>query len=269
MVTTRKSSKAAAGKDNVETPRTPVGNVNPSHAEDEASSHRTRRDEAPVPPAPPQPSLRGEPSGSLARRPRPSRAAALQMIRELLAHPPMPEGHAAWLARIWELADIAGDLPSPSQATNVNPPKSTRAAEAPGAPAAPAHSHGATSPVQADPRATQRDRPNATTQLPTTKAPEKSNNSCQILRTQPDARVHIERGHERERRTIRDLARAGRANRPLFATASSKVLVGGCLAFSKEPRSVTFPPKFNPSLPSRYDGTTPLLDFLQIGRAHV
>ena len=98
----------------------------------------SRRDEALVPPAPPQPSLRGEPSGSLARRPRPTRAAALQMvwellahppappqpslrgepseppshptrparsaalqmIRELLGHPPAPEGHAAWIARI-------------------------------------------------------------------------------------------------------------------------------------------------------------------------
>ena len=27
---------------------------------------------------------------------------------------------------------------------------------------------------------------------------------------------------------------------------------------------MTFPPKFNPSLPSRYDGTTPPLDFLQL-----
>ena len=27
---------------------------------------------------------------------------------------------------------------------------------------------------------------------------------------------------------------------------------------------MTFPPKFNPSLPSCYDGTTPPLDFLQL-----
>ena len=114
MVTTRKGSKTVAGRDNAETPRTPVVNNNPSHAEDEASSHPSRRDEAPVPPPPPQPSLRGEPSGSLARRPRPTRAAALQMGRELLAHPPTPEGHAAWIARIRELTDIAGDLPPPS-----------------------------------------------------------------------------------------------------------------------------------------------------------
>ena len=92
--------------------------------------------------------------------------------------------------------------------------------------------------------------------------PEKSNNSCQILRTPPDARVQIERGHEREQRTIRDFARAGHANPPTIVTSGSKVLVGGYLAFSKELRSVTFPPKFNPSLPSRYDGTTPPLDFL-------
>ena len=46
--------------------------------------------------------------------------------------------------------------------------------------------------------------------------------------------------------------------------SGSKVLVRGSLAFSKELRSVTFPSKFNPSLPSRYDGTTPPLDFLQL-----
>ena len=34
--------------------------------------------------------------------------------------------------------------------------------------------------------------------------------------------------------------------------------------FSKDLSSVTFPPKFNPSLPSRYDGTTPPLDFPQL-----
>ena len=107
----------------------------------------------------------------------------------------------------------------------------------------------------ADPRIANRDKPNVTTQLPATKIPEKSNNSCQILRTLPVACVPVERGHERERRTIRDLARAVRDNRPAIAASSSNVLVGGCLAFSKELRSVTFPPKFNPSLPSRYDAT--------------
>ena len=76
--------------------------------------------------------------------------------------------------------------------------------------------------------------------------------------------MQIERGHEHERRTIRDLARAGRANRPIIVSSGPKVLVGGCLAFSKELRSVTFPPKFNPSLPPRYDGTAPPLDFLQL-----
>ena len=186
----------------------------------------------------------------------------MQMVRELLAHPPALEGHAAWIARIRELTDIAGDLPPPSQATNVGPPKSARAPEAPGAPVAPAHSHGATSPAQADPRAAGRDKTNATTQLP--KVHEKSNNSFQILRTPPDARVQVERDHERERRTICDLARAGRANRPIIVSPGPKILVGGCLAFSKELRSVTFPPKFNPSLSSRYDGTTPPLDFLQL-----
>ena len=79
-----------------------------------------------------------------------------------------------------------------------------------------------------------------------------------------DARIPIERGHERERRTIRDLPRAGRANRPTIVASSSKVLIGGCLAFSMELRSVSFPPKFNPSIPSRYDGTTPPINFLQL-----
>ena len=131
MVTTRNGSKANANRNNAETPRTPVANNGPPHAEDEASSHPSRRDEAPVVPPPPQPSLRGEPSGSLARRARPTHVAALQLIQELLGHPPAPEGHDAWIARIWELADIAGDQPPASQASNAGQPKSTRAPEAP------------------------------------------------------------------------------------------------------------------------------------------
>ena len=104
MVTTRKGSRLNAGKDNTETRRTPAANDGPSHAEDEV----------PVAPPPPQPSLRGEPSGSLARHAHPTRSTTLQMVQDLLGHPPAPEGHAAWIARIRELTDIAGDLPPPS-----------------------------------------------------------------------------------------------------------------------------------------------------------
>ena len=89
-------------------------------------------------------------------------------------------------------------------------------------------------------------------------------NSCQILRTLPDARVQVERGHERERRTIRDLARAGRANCPTSISPGSKVLVGGLPSVLQGIAVMTFPLKFNPSLPSRYDRTTPPLDFLQL-----
>ena len=165
MVTTRKGSKTNADKNNAGTPRTPAGADGLFHAEDEASSHPSRRDEAPVPPPPPQPSLRGAPSGSLTRRPRPTRVAALQMVRELLGHPPAPEGHAAWIARIRELTDIAEDLPPPPQATNAGPPKSTRAPEDP---RALARSHGASYPPQVDPRAACRDKHDATTRPLTT-----------------------------------------------------------------------------------------------------
>ena len=40
------------------------------------------------------------------------------MVQELLEHLPTQEGHAAWIARIQELADIADDLPHVSQAAN-------------------------------------------------------------------------------------------------------------------------------------------------------
>ena len=33
------------------------------------------------------------------------------MIRELLGHPPAPDGHAAWVARIRELTEVVDDLP--------------------------------------------------------------------------------------------------------------------------------------------------------------
>ena len=97
--------------------------------------------------------------------------------------PPTPEGHAAWIAHIQELADIAGELPPVSQGANAGQPKSARA------PKAPARSHGATSPVQGDPRTNAHDKANVSTQLPATRMPEKSNNSCQILCAPPHARV--------------------------------------------------------------------------------
>ena len=192
MVTTRKGIKTNADKNNAEPPRTPASSDGRSHAEDEASSHPSQRDKASVPPPPPQPSLRGEPSRSLARRARPTRSASLQMVQELLGHPPASAGHTTWIARIQELADIAGELPPVSQGANVGQPKSARA------PIAPAHSHGATSSFQGDPLASNHDKANATTQLHATRVPEKSKNSCQILRTPPDASVQIECGHERE-----------------------------------------------------------------------
>ena len=103
-------------------------------------------------------------------------------MQELLGHPPVPEGHAAWIARIRKLAGIAGNMPLASQKTHAGQPKSIRAPEAQ------ARSHGATSPVQPDPRATNRERACTTTQRPATKIPEKSSNSCQILHSPPDAR---------------------------------------------------------------------------------
>ena len=127
MALTRKGRRTNADKNNTETPCTPGGANGTPHTEDEASSHLSQREEVPVPPPPPQPSVRSEPSPSLGCRARPTRSAALQMVWELLGHPPAPEGHASWIARIQELADIAGELPPVSQGANAGQPKSVRA----------------------------------------------------------------------------------------------------------------------------------------------
>ena len=47
MVTTRKGSKTNTDKNNAETPHTPGGTNGTPRAESEASSHPSRRDEAP------------------------------------------------------------------------------------------------------------------------------------------------------------------------------------------------------------------------------
>ena len=80
MVTTRKDGRASADGNNAEAPRAPVASNDPSHVENEASSHPSWRDEAPAPPAPPQPSLRGEASEPPSHPTRPAHSADYQGV---------------------------------------------------------------------------------------------------------------------------------------------------------------------------------------------
>ena len=176
MIFTRASRKAtAANNNNAGNDRRGMAAAGGApEVEEEASSHPSQRDPPPSSQRvqPPPSTNRNEPSGSQGLRAQPTWSAALLAAQELLEHPPAPEGHAAWLARIQELVNAAGVPPPPSKGGKTGQPKSVRANEAPDP------SHSTTSPVQGDPRMNPRDKANATTQLPATRMHEKSNNCC-------------------------------------------------------------------------------------------
>jgi hypothetical protein len=85
-----------------------------------------------------------------------------------------------------------------------------------------------------------------------------------------DARVSLERARER-RRNIE-----GRNLDQDFAAVAPQTLAGariqagvplagvGCAALADHLRAVTWPPKFRPHLPEKYDGTTNPSEFLQV-----
>lgn len=162
------------------------------------------------------PSVQAEPpartaaASSLARHDPPAPQAALLMARELLRYRPTEAGYDAWLARITELINAAGDTPAPSRPLPPPSPRGGRAGH--GAPPpppptddgaghhrgarTPEPSHGASSPHHADA-------------------------SCQIARRAAlDARVILEQQRDRQNRTIQDVAAAGRQNRAALAVAS-------------------------------------------------
>ena len=73
-------------------------------------------------------------ASSLANRGPPNPQAALLMARELLRYRPDDAGYDAWLGRITELVNVAGDAPAPSH--SLRPPPSRAGDPAYGAPPA-------------------------------------------------------------------------------------------------------------------------------------
>jgi hypothetical protein len=89
-------------------------------------------------------------------------------------------------------------------------------------------------------------------------------------RTGEDARVSLERACERRqnvegRNLDRDFA-AEAPQTPVGARSQMGVpLTGvGCAALADHLRIASWPPKFRPHLPEKYDGTTNLSEFLQV-----
>jgi hypothetical protein len=89
-------------------------------------------------------------------------------------------------------------------------------------------------------------------------------------RTGEDARVSLERARERRqniegRNLERDFA-AEAPQTPLVAGSQTGVPLAdvGCAALADHLRAASWPPKFQPHLPEKYDGTSNPLEFLQV-----
>jgi hypothetical protein len=89
-------------------------------------------------------------------------------------------------------------------------------------------------------------------------------------RTGEDARVSLERARERQqnvegRNLDRDFA-AEAPQTPVGARSQTGVplIVVGCAALADHLRTASWPPKFRPHLPEKYDGATNPSEFLQV-----
>lgn len=104
------------------------------------------------------------------------------MARELLRYRPTDAGYDAWLARIIELVNAAGDAPAPSH--SLHPPSPRAGGVAHGAPPPPPPSNGDAGRHRGA-RAREPSRG--------TSSPDHDEASCQIVwRAPPDARVLLE-----------------------------------------------------------------------------
>jgi hypothetical protein len=168
-------------------------------------------------------------------------AQALAMAQELLRYQPTMDGHEGWHARIAELVAIANEDPALGGAQGAGEPDPAPGHRAPGAgdgKAARAKKvvSRATSSPRGDP-------------------------SCQVIqRALEDARVSLERRHENHDRAIDDIGEAGKN----VKVTGDPVYNPGCLALTRQQRYVVWPDKFKPNIGARYDGTTNLVEFLQL-----
>lgn len=78
-----------------------------------------------------------------------------------------------------------------------------------------------------------------------------------------DARVAIEHRRERQDRFVREVEEAGHTTQ-VIPSHDVSAFGTGCQLFTPELRQVTWPPRFKPELPPRYDGITNPIEFLQL-----
>jgi hypothetical protein len=84
---------------------------------------------------------------------------------------------------------------------------------------------------------------------------------CQIIQRAPeDACVSLERRQENHDRVLDDISEAGKN----VKVTEELVYNLGCLALARQQRYVVWPDKFRPDIAARYDGTSNLVEFLQL-----
>src|SRR4051812_9574010 len=205
------------------------------------------------------PSLTPAGSSSRALRAPMEARAALIAANELLRYRPVDDVYEEWLDRVAELVRAAGGSPAPSFPLHRTRPRAGN--EAPGAPQPPPPQEGAPAPRRVSPG-----------RNPLRQVPARQEQSCQeVPRPQEAAWALHAPAH-------RDYAPAPAQQDPALLPAVAlgdlqdqalrhprpPVAMAGCRSFTTELRSVTWPGKFKPDLPPRYDGTADPPEFLQL-----
>jgi hypothetical protein len=163
------------------------------------------------------------------------------MAQELLRYQPTADGHEGWRARIAEHVAIANQDPAEGGAQGAGEPDPAAGHRAPGA-----GDGKATKAKKAASRAASSPR---------------GEPSCQIVQRAPkDARVSLERRRENHDRAIDNIGKAGKN----VKTPEDPIYNPGCLALTRQQHYVVWPDKFKSDIGARYDGTTNLVEFLQL-----
>jgi hypothetical protein len=194
----------------------------------------------------------------------PSRVApgALSVARELLRHP-LSSTASSWAMKQWR-DDIDRLLSmAHSTSTRSRPRSSRRQHEASASVRSPSVRGTQTNDLRAE---LNRRRAGEDARVSLERARERRQN----FEGRDDARVSLERARERrqniERRNLDQDFAAVAPQTPMGTRSQAGVpLAGvGCAALADHIRAVSWPPKFRPHLPKKYDGTSNPSEFLQV-----
>jgi hypothetical protein len=163
------------------------------------------------------------------------------MTQELLRYQPTVDGREGWRTRISELVAIANKDLAQEGAQGAGEPDLVVGHHAPG--------------IEDGKAAKDKKVASRAASSP------RGEPSCQIVQRAPeDARVSLERRLENHDRAIDDIGEAGKN----VKTPGDPIYNPGCLALTRQQRYVVWPDKFKPDIDARYDGTTNLVEFLQL-----